>query len=413
MSWDDIDFDFIKSNYITRGPAEVSFGDYLNQFATAAKEKINMLLIFSSQTLPTYEFGPNHIRNLGSGVNTFWSQYQEMISDYADIWNNYKWFSSEVLTDTGSPDQYRLTDIDLTDIITIPTWDIINNTGRSNKEAFTADVLNALYEIYKLTQFQEKPILTQNVQNGNASGFFPGVPGDFDVNRVTKSRTPGSYYGKGDTVARLATDTLANDFAYADMFGDWSQESLFIGSDDHISTILFGIVKIGLASPAIQWECAYSGVSRSGYPPAGVQDGSIIYCYYKDLLGADLEMDMSIQLSVKENFKSYRFDTGGASTTVQLGAYDVQWPNVGLGGGAHLDKAIPQSVNHGSAFGSQYIYAYNPNGGATPWLQEAVEGVIPGGATDNFREDHRLNLQATNRAFVDLNNIGLEFYIAP
>ena len=37
MSWDDIDFDLIVSGMITRGPAEVSFGDYLNQFATAAK----------------------------------------------------------------------------------------------------------------------------------------------------------------------------------------------------------------------------------------------------------------------------------------------------------------------------------------------------------------------------------------
>jgi len=413
MSWEDIDFNFIKSNYITRGPAQVSFGDYLNQFANAAKEKFNMLNTHISQTLPTYEFGPNHTRDLGSSTSTFWSQFQEMITDYSRIWNDYKWYSADVLTDTGSPDQYRLTDTDLTDIITVPTWDIINDTGRSNKDAFTANVLNALYEIYKLTQYQEKSILTQDIQSGSASGFFPGVPGDFGINSVTRSRTPGSYYGKGDTVARLATDALANDFAHADMTADWSQENLFVDSDNNISTILFGIVKVGAASPAIQWECSYSGVSKGGYPPAGVQDSSIIYCYYKDLLGVDLDMDMSIQLSVKENFKTYTFDTGGASTTIQLGPYDAQWPNVGLGGGAHLDKAVPQSINHGSIFGSEYIYAYNSNNGSTPWTKETIEGVIPGGVTDNYREDHRLKLQATNRAFVDLNNIGLEFYIAP
>jgi hypothetical protein len=411
MSWADIDFDFIKSNYITRGPAEVSFGDYLNQFAMAAKEKFNMLKT-PAETLPDYEFGPNHTRDLGSSTSTFWSQYQEMITDYSRMWNNYTWYSEEVLTDTGNPSLYLLDDTDLTDIITVPTWDIIQNTGRSNKEAFTADVLNALYEIYKLTRFQGKSIEDQDSGSFN-SGYPIGVPGAFNLNAVTRSRTDGSFYGLGNPAAREASAAIVNGTAHAEYLADHSANSLFFTATSQISTLFFGIVKIGIAPAPTQWTADYTGVTEAGFPSPGAQDGSTIYCYYQDLDGVDLEMDMSVQLQVSSNYKFYNFNTGGPTTTVQLGAYDAQWPNIGVGGGAHLDKANPQSITHGSAYGSKYIYAYNANGGATPWPQETVEGVIPGGLTDNFREQHSLDLKSTNSAFVDLNNIGLEFYIAP
>ncbi len=252
MSWADIDFDFIKSNYITRGPAEVSFGDYLNQFAMAAKEKFNMLKT-PAETLPDYEFGPNHTRDLGSSTSTFWSQYQEMITDYSRIWDDYKWYSADVLTDTGAPDQYRLTDTDLTNIITVPTWDIIKDTGRSNKEAFTADVLNALYEIYKLTQYQEKNISTQG-GTGFVDGFYTGPADDIGLNTITRLVKYGYHSDPGR--GELKSDfNSANNEAYTEMSGTWTNKGIFIPTNKRqVSYIYYNASRFSLRPLGMQWE---------------------------------------------------------------------------------------------------------------------------------------------------------------
>ena len=149
MAWSDIDFSKIVTGAITRGPAEFSFSDYLNEFSTALRERENITILGFNPTPSNIVFESGEIRN-----STFWQKFRDLINGYRDLWHDYDYYTSGVMTDTLNSNNYLITDTDLETAIGSEAWNILNNADTlAAYEIFTASILNAFYIIYQKTQY--------------------------------------------------------------------------------------------------------------------------------------------------------------------------------------------------------------------------------------------------------------------
>ncbi len=191
MSWDEIDFDLIVTGMITRGPAEASMSDILNQFARAGDERQN--LIGENPTVAGITFEAGEIRN-----TIFWDKYRALINQYKDIifaidarGRASAYYTREVMTD---PINFGLYAIDFPTILGNDLYSKIVSSGAfSNSELFTAEVINGFYTIYQNTEIigntdiinrpssiQNRPVIVDNSgeyyeatpQTGAAGGTF-------------------------------------------------------------------------------------------------------------------------------------------------------------------------------------------------------------------------------------------------
>jgi len=184
MSWDEIDFDLIVPGMITRGPAEVSFAEYLQQFATAGDERQN--LIGENPTITGLTFTAGEIRN-----TIFWDKYRALISQYRAIMFGFDsgrrgsiYYEREVLTDTTNFSQYA---IDFQVLLGNDLFNKISNPNSfSNTELFTAEVLNGLYTIYQNTEIigntdvivtgKNSPVLNTPTTIDNTGDYYEAIP---------------------------------------------------------------------------------------------------------------------------------------------------------------------------------------------------------------------------------------------
>jgi len=185
MSWDDIDFEILKPGMITRGPATVSFAEYLQQFATAGDERQN--LIGENPTISGLIFSANEIRN-----NIFWDKYRALITQYRTIMfglhsgsrRSATYYERGVLIDTTHFEQYA---IDFEVLLGEDLFNKINNNSQfSNTELFTAEVLNGLYTIYQNTEIlgntdvivtgKNSPVLNTPTTIDNSGDYYEAIP---------------------------------------------------------------------------------------------------------------------------------------------------------------------------------------------------------------------------------------------
>jgi hypothetical protein len=157
MGWSAIDFNLIQTGMITRGPASVSFGEYLNEFLKAGLERYRAITGDSNYYVKFPDI-PN-IDDWQQGWirgPEFASQFRGMIGIYKEIWDNNVFYSQDVLTDILNRDDYILEDSDAQAAMGDEAWGIFQNFESMNlQEVFKASLLNGLFELYKITNLTD------------------------------------------------------------------------------------------------------------------------------------------------------------------------------------------------------------------------------------------------------------------
>jgi len=184
MSWDDIDFDLIVKGMITRGPAQVSFGEYMQQFSRALDERWNMITTdFVNFPIPNIQFETGEIRN-----DVFYDKFKELIEGYHGLWFGFGpgrrtegrlYYDKGVLDDTSNSEDYRLTDDDLELAMGPEAWNIFDNIFLEDfpfNETWKASIFQAFFIVYEFTNVRLYTRLEGNsaVQNTPVTLNFSG-----------------------------------------------------------------------------------------------------------------------------------------------------------------------------------------------------------------------------------------------
>ncbi|MCP4989038.1 MAG: hypothetical protein GY928_24165 [Colwellia sp.] len=195
MPWSDINLNEIKKGMITRGPASLSWTEYLNVFHKALIER--QFFRDGGGDPITYEplFNKFQIANL--------SDIRSLIHGYFVLWKSEKYYSEAVYSDLNNYIDYELTDQDLINIIGQEVFSLMDNVNSLPfYKIYRADVFLALYEIYKLTLVYESTLGTRY--------FYPKNPATARLKYNALSEPPlfNNSYSKEDTFNQAFNDAL-------------------------------------------------------------------------------------------------------------------------------------------------------------------------------------------------------------
>lgn len=395
MSWDDIDFDLIVPGMITKGPAIVSFSEYLNTFSRALDERLNMLILTpvgSYPELPNITFEVGEIRTQ-NGVNDsdFWTKLKDMIAEYYLMWSDRLWYTSELMTDPVNHADYLLDDNDLIAIITQETFDILADVqNKIPLEYFTADVINALYEIYKLTLYTRVAL---REASGDTSGLY--FWGSSTLNQTEGLNNMTGQAGSDENFLSFGTanfearseylaDRAANVFPFGTRFiTDQStsfqrKEKLVEGEDEDV------------------WSGNY----------AQAWDLVNIYSRYRDLDDVLLEMEVNASCNVFRNFKGFRTDEFDP-TTIYYDPYDSNFPQINPSESSILfnsDDLLGSPSQ--AANGTKRVWSGNDS---QPIPTPVLSSAGPPG--EFFTEQQQFIVELSDDIATNINNAALEFFI--
>lgn len=371
MSWDEIDFDLIISGMITRGPAEASIADILNQFALAGDERQNLIGENPAITGLTFEAG--EIRN-----TIFWDKYRDLIAQYRTVMLAFTtgrrggtYYTREVMTDpTNSP----LYEVDFINVLGIDLFSkFLNDHFYTNAELFTAEVINGFYIIYQNTEIlkvlsKSGTTTTQNIPITitNSGDYYESTP-------VT-----GAAGGSFNDLLPLA----------------WTQKV------DTFSAGLIGYFEMRAALNFSFGVWRWSTLSGTGAPNLRNKNGLDIVLDMRDLNNNLLDVDFigygnmqSNQSRVETPLSEEPYNTDYSFKRRGTSRVDVEWMDVITNNGpSGTTKTI--SVSGGSPLQPNDLFFPEPG---------------PVGKSEN----QFLSIRASPALFVDLNNPALEFYIAP
>mgnify|MGYP003660869652 FL=1 len=247
MAWTDIDFNKIVAGAITRGPAEVSFGKYLNEFARALDERYNVTeQTFTNPPIPPgVRFSTGDIRN--SGV--FIDDYRTMINGYLTLWNSRTWYERASLLDPLNYTDYNLTNTDLETAMGSNAYDLlINNATKSFQELWSADLLNGLYELYKLTE----------VKQATSTHLIGGV---------VVYNTPTSYINGQVVQSTGSGNSPSPSGTYSNAFSDYLSDRIIgisgVGTPTQIAIVSIGTTSTGISVSGnggnFEWDVNWNG----------------------------------------------------------------------------------------------------------------------------------------------------------
>ncbi len=373
MSWDEIDFNLIVPGMITRGPAEASMSDILNQFARAGDERQN--LIGENPVLAEITFEAGEIRN-----TTFWDKYRDLIAQYRAImggWGDGRrgslgYYTREALIDTVN---FPLYAIDFRALLGNDLFNRFNNNSIfSNNELFTAEVINGFYTIYQNTEIlyviRDTTPLSNPIRNLpnitiNSGDYYESVP-------VT-----GAAGGNFNDLLPLT----------------WVQEV-----DKFTNTIgFFGMdATLDFVGGVWKWSTSYWR-----YPNLRNKNGLDITLEMRDLDNNILAMDFVTLGNIGVNEFTFAHVQGSQ------GPYNSDYPVESGGTSSTPVNILDLTVSHDP---SGTTNRYFVSGGAP---LQPLPLTFPETKPNGRSESQEFSLTAERNTFIDLNNPALEFYIAP
>lgn len=382
MGWDDIDFDAIVSGATTVDVnSEQNFNLVLNSFGIALDERLTVITFSrgGAPTLPEIRFFVDGEIRAGS---TFMKKYRELLDGYFDLWNDFDWYLRDALEDPLNAEDYLLEDIDLEVAMGINAYDLLINRADKNRvELWSADLINGLYELYKLTQVSLKTLTnTQSYSSPiyNQPMFFWG-----DDQRFNQS---GGSLGE-------AFDTYAE--AKANYNSNKTQSLQQLGTP--FVPIIMGYNQRVFGNDEATGTDIWLFTASSG-------DFYTVTMKSVDLLGANLSIDIvGTGADVIANYTETKF-TSGASTVYTTP--ETGFPFIGPN-----DAAIPVILPDNSSsvdetLGLRYeFYLYGTiNDPAYPPI---IDPSIPTNGEFNLV----FNLAMHRSFLIDVNNSALEFFV--
>jgi|13_taG_2_1085334.scaffolds.fasta_scaffold29408_2 hypothetical protein len=372
MAWSDIDFNIIKKGMITKGPASVSFGDYLNQFLKAAQERVKVLTgsIKEDLDLPGIDdWQAGYIRQK-SNTNSnnkkeFPAQFRALIELYSYLWNLKTYYYRDVLDDLENYQDYIVEDHALEVAIGEEAWDIfLNYESLSFEKIFKASILHAFYTIYELTEVVEGSLLN--------------TAEDPLESKITQIQGFGYRWygaqGRGDSIAEAKEEIDDNAFyqAEAQVTGYSNRHS--------IQEFSSGFVTIDFKGEL----------------------GNFAYgILQKDLNDDVIESDIYIVGELRVNQKVGSEDFG------VLGPYDDDYPLLLFNQEPISIQVEPTTIISG-ATGTINQYIYRNNSAIGPEILPFELGSPPDGK--NYVQANRIE-HTSKRGFINLNLPDLEYYI--
>ena len=374
MSWDEIDFSLIVPGMITRGPAEASISNILNQFALAGDERQN--LIGENPTVAGLTFEAGEIRN-----TIFWDKYRDLIDQYKIImrgWNDgrrsHGYYTRDVMNDPTNYPLYKIDFVTLLGIDLVRMFD--NNSLYTNAELFTAEILNAFYTIYENTEILlvdrniHPAAIVRNIPNAasDANYYYESTPvtgaagGSFnDLLPLTWFQTPETT-----TVGRIAFFSMGADLTLS--FGSWKWST----------------------TPSIGSAATNNLISKNGLD---------LTLEMRDLDNNLLEIDYVNYGKLGHNHANVGsfFD----------GPYSADYP-LHTGGTVNVNVDLVNVVTNQIAAGTTKYISIS---GGSPLQPNAL--FNPAAGPVGKSEYQTFSLLASEETFIDLNNSALEFYIAP
>jgi len=381
MGWDDIDFNLIKTGMITRGPAAVSFSEYLNTFCEALDERYNMVVIRNdsdSKTPPNIRFELGEIRN-----NDFWDKYRDMLNEYYLLYSQYDWYEVEVVDNLSEPDSYLIDDAMLIANIGQEAFDALSDPyNASFNDIFKASVLNGIYSMYEYLTIKK----TSNLLRVDSED-----PDEVPVNSVSSYRDikdiyESSGFGVGEDQSEASSE-------YDDDYAAFNQGSFNYSQMFWLSSLESRYSKTSNPPPSTD-EYRYNMTNT-------INNISLFYLAY-DINDTVLSMDFYIsKCRLEDNHISLTQD---GSTDIES-AWDSRYPTVKNSSSTYIAPS-PDSVSQ-TTLGTNNKYALNGN---------VTDPDIPLLAFPTSESGNRFAEFKVIPAAVflaDVNNASLEFYIAP
>lgn len=376
MGWDDIDFEKIVIGATTVDVnSEQNFNLVLNSFGIALDEKLNVTIstINSLPTLPGIRFFVDGEIRAGS---TFMTKYRKLLKGYFDLWNDFEWYSRDALTDPLNADDYLLEDIDLEVAMGVNAYDLLINRDDKNRvELWSADLLNGLYELYKLTQVNLKALIsTKSYTNPiyNQPMFFSNDDKRF-------SQSGGSRSESFDTYAEAKANYNATKTTSVSQVGN------------PFDPVIAGYNQI--VEKGVKWT--FAATSGDSHP---VTMKSV------DLFGNNLSIDIvGTGAAVKSNYEKTTVDGN-----VTFNTPESDFPFVGPNDNPQTIALAANSSSLDETLGLRYefyLYGTVTNQAFPPIIDPSFVPSGPG----NFNLVFALLLHKS--FLIDVNNSALEFFI--
>jgi len=373
MSWDEIDFEKILTGVTTNAvESPQNFDFVLNQFGIALDERLNVT-ISSTDSLPTLPgirfFVDGEIR----ASNTFMNKYRKLLDEYFDLWNDFEWYSRDALTDPLNAANYLLDDIDLEVAMGENAFDLLINRADKNRvELWSADLLNGLYELYKLTQVHKRGLSRLN-----------------DYTRV-KYNSP-VFFNNADL--RLSLGGVGNGNPYGDALGDYNSNKATL------------IQVVGVVPRITRWIQDIDGSGGGWSIAAGSFDTSTVTIKCLDLDANNISLDIvGFGAELKANYKR---DTDGSTTVIT--AYTVNYSKVGPNDTPIFVEVTAKNITLDATLGLRYeFYEYgSPTNQGFPDFANPSD--ISGSGQVIF--DVLFDIRQSNNFLIDVNNSALEFFV--
>jgi len=372
MGWDDIDFNLIKTGMITSGPATVSFTDYLNTFLIALFERnVFKKGLSEGQEIEIDLFVQFQISDQ--------KKIRDMIISYYNLWSEDTYYNPDVMDDIINYTDYEYTDDHLIAIIGQETYDIIKDVyNRPWYEVYTANVFNALYEIYKLTGYYT---------TGVSSLPVPFVPADANFRFFTEDNPETQYVTLFDQQGDTYEEAVNNLF---DTGRDFSTQSDIRGGYSYRAR-KFNNQEL--------WE-ADDTIPYAGQPKCVIKQ--------TDLNGTVIESNIAVAHYISINRQQEEKSKIGFRDTQNL-PYVNSFPLV-----RDLTEAVEEIIFPIKEIGEEgtvFTFETFDFSGQNPKIAPPIFQYDP-----DFIISGDVRFQATIRGqpiAIELNNPALEFYIAP
>lgn len=391
MAWTDIDFNLIIPGMITRGPASVSFADYLNEFSTALDERWNIVeeTFNSAPTLFDIEFIQGEIRRPGD--NDFWDKLRQLIGGYRDLWFDFNYYETGVLTDVLNAPDYLISDAELETAIGAEAFDILVNFATlSNQEIFKASIFQAFFIIYQQTEIIAKSTIIDTSSS------------DIYQNRPIIYRDALRYSWDSDIGANKYASYGAMTSAYA---ADVAATAITLGGSTPYINLL------GVTRQSRSWniidEVGEWDLNDFGGPTLDLIE---INYLSKDLDDNVLTMEITPG-KVDVFINKVADDTSGTS---EERAYTSKYLFADFTGTDNVLHTDDFSFSQDLSFGTIMSCSFGDDpGNIPPFLDTPDNTSTPteSGEGGSLLQSFRLDRPST--LFVNLNNSGLEFFITP
>ncbi|MEE9352575.1 MAG: hypothetical protein V3U78_09965 [Thiotrichaceae bacterium] len=387
MSWDDIDFDLIVKGMITRGPAQVSFGEYMQTFSRALDERWNMVTTdLVNFPVPEIPFETNEIR-----ADIFNLKFRDLIKGYRDLWfgfnagrDGFSYYSEVVLTDPTNSADYLFTDQELEDSMGEEAWDIFSDFAtidtRPLSEIWKASIFQAMFIVYEFTNVIGKGSTTDTVANQNRPTIIDGSGDYYEAARVPFSS--GRNYV--DTLAAL----------------NWVQMA-----SPRNTIAFFGFDARGGDTPE-NWAIRPFNSSPFGVDPLINKTGLDVILQSKDLAGNILSMNYNSSSSLRSNQVDDFVST--FTPTSSNRKYNGDFDKLSFSGGFNNPIEIETPIDNVSQTPDGTKQEYKVSGGSP------LEPLnLLSAAANSVTSFQTFNIQSPIEHFIEINNSSLEFFIAP